>query len=94
MKTLFASLTLRVKSVPRQPAPNKQDQRHDHAVPGAMSSRMQILRGYPLLDQSDQPVTAVHPRFLDTPPDICGDKIVSPLVTQLSWTQNLLILSR
>ena len=31
---------------------------------------MQILRGHPLLDQSDQPVTAVQPRFLDTPPDI------------------------
>ena len=32
--------------------------------------RVKSLRGYPLLDQSDQPVTAVHPRFLDTPPDI------------------------
>ena len=38
--------------------------------------RVKSLRGYPLLDQSDQPVTAVHPRFLDTPPDICGDNYV------------------
>ena len=40
-------------------------------APAALADKlMQILRGYPLLDQSDQPVTAVHPRFLDTPPDI------------------------
>ena len=40
-------------------------------APAALADKlMQILRGYPLLDQSDQPVTAVHPRVLDTPPDI------------------------
>ena len=40
-------------------------------APAALADRlMQILRGYPLLDQADQPITAVHPRFLDTPPDI------------------------
>jgi hypothetical protein len=40
-------------------------------TPAALADTLiQILRGYPLLDQSDQPVTAVHPRFLDTPPDI------------------------
>lgn len=32
--------------------------------------RFDALVGYPLLDQADQPITAVHPRFLDTPPDI------------------------
>jgi hypothetical protein len=40
-------------------------------APAALADKlMQILRGYPLLDQADQPITAVHPRFLDTPPDI------------------------
>lgn len=29
-----------------------------------------ILRQYPLLEQSDRPAAMVNPRFLDTPPDI------------------------
>jgi hypothetical protein len=40
-------------------------------TPAALADKLiEILRGYPLIDQDEQSPTKGHPRVSDTPPDI------------------------